>query len=77
MLKDLGILLGGVFVGAVAAEVIRKKCPALGDKLHTKICNVTSGVKEAFKAGYENATQPRQTVEVAAETVSDIGVEPA
>jgi len=67
MFKNLGILLGAVFVGAVAVEIIRKKCPALGDKLHTKICNVTSGVKEAFKAGYENATQPRQTAETIVE----------
>ena len=77
MLKNLGILLGGVFVGAVAAEIIRKKCPDIGDKLHTKICNVSSGVREAFKAGYENATQPRQAAEVVAETASYIGVEPA
>ncbi len=63
MLKELGILLGGVFIGAVTAEIICKKCPGLGEKLQTKICNVTSGVKEAFKTGYENATQPHQTEE--------------
>ncbi|GAG29818.1 unnamed protein product, partial [marine sediment metagenome] len=27
MLKTLGILLGGVFVGAVSVEVVRRKCP--------------------------------------------------
>ena len=58
MLKGLGILLGGLFVGAVTAEIIRKKCPDIGDKLRTKICNASDGVKEAFKAGYENAIQP-------------------
>ena len=67
MLKNLGILLGGVFVGAVAAEIIRKKCPDVGEKLCTKICNVTSGVREAFKTGYENATQPRQATETIVE----------
>ncbi len=61
MLKDIGFLLGGVFVGAVATEIIRKKCPDVGDKLCTKICNVACGAKEAFKAGYENATRPHQT----------------
>jgi len=67
MLKELGILLGGVFVGAVTAEIVRKKYPDLGDKLHTKICNVTSGVKEAFKVGYDNATKPRQATETTVE----------
>ena len=67
MLKDLGILLGGVFVGAVAAEIIRKKCPGACDKLRTKTREVAAGIKEAFKAGYENATQPHQTAEAVAE----------
>lgn len=67
MFKDFGILLGGVFVGAVAAEIIRKKCPEVGNKLCTKICSAASGVKEAFKSGYENATQPHQTEEAVVE----------
>ena len=67
MLKDLGILLGGVFVGAVTAEIIRKKCPDVGDKLCTKVCSVASGVKEAFKTGYESATQPHQRAEAVVE----------
>lgn len=58
MLKDLGILLGGIFVGAAAAEIIYKKCPDIGKKVHTKISKVACGVKEAFKAGYANATKP-------------------
>lgn len=59
MLKDLGILLGGVFVGAVAAEVISKKCPNVCGKLCTKTREVGAGIKEAFRVGYENATQPK------------------
>jgi len=59
MLKSLGILLGGVFVGAVSVEVVRKKCPDALDKLYAKTREVASEVKEAFKNGYEKASQPR------------------
>lgn len=57
MLKSLGILIGGIFVGAVSAEIIRKKCPDSLDKVYTRICEATSGVKDAFKKGYANAMQ--------------------
>ena len=59
MLKSLGILIGGVFVGAVSAEVVRKKCPDAMDKLRAKAHQVTSEAKKAFKNGYHNATQPK------------------
>ena len=62
MLKILGILLGGVFVGAVAMEVLRKKCPDTMDKLCTKTHEITSEVKDAFKNGYEKANQPKTAV---------------
>jgi hypothetical protein len=55
MIKSLGILVGGIFVGAVGAEILRKKCPETLDNLCTKTCEITSRVKEAFKKGYENA----------------------
>jgi len=58
MLKSLGILIGGIFVGAVAAEIIRKECPDALDKLQSKAREVGAGVKEAFKKGYDSATQP-------------------
>jgi hypothetical protein len=73
MFKEFGILLGGIFVGAVTAEIIRKKCPNVGGTLRTKICNVTSGVKDAFKAGYENATKHHKGAGDVAEPASDIG----
>ena len=60
MIKSLGILVGGIFVGAVGAEILRQKCPDTLGKLCTKACDITSGVKEAFKKGYENAMQPQQ-----------------
>ncbi|MHC4123324.1 MAG: hypothetical protein ACYSSI_07105 [Planctomycetota bacterium] len=62
MIKSLGILIGGIFVGAVGAEILRKKSPETLDKLCAKTCEITSGVKEAFKKGYENAMQSQQAV---------------
>ena len=60
MIKSLGIVIGGVFVGAVGVEVIRKKYPEALDKLYAKTCEMATGAKEAFKRGYDNAVQPRQ-----------------
>jgi hypothetical protein len=60
MVKSLGILIGGVFVGAVGAEIIRKKYPKAMNSIYAKTCEITSGVKEAFKKGYENAMQSQQ-----------------
>ncbi len=59
MIKSLGILIGGVFVGAVGIEIIHRKYPDALDKLCTKTREMTSGIKEAFKNGYENATRPQ------------------
>ncbi len=59
MLKSLGILIGGVFVGAVSVEVVRRKCPDALDKLYAKTREVASEVKEAFKNGYKNASQTK------------------
>ena len=59
MLKTLGILIGGVFVGAVSVEVVRRKCPDALDKLYAKTREVASEVKDAFKNGYEKASQPK------------------
>ncbi len=63
MVKSLGILLGGVFVGAVSAEIIRKKYPKTINGVYAKVCEITSGVKESFKKGYENAMQSQQAAE--------------
>ena len=62
MLKGLGILIGGVFVGAVSVEVVRKKYPDIVDKLYSKAGRTISEAKEAFKNGYHNATQPKPAV---------------
>jgi len=63
MVKSLGILIGGIFVGAVSAEIIRKKYPKSMNNVYAKTCELTSGVKEAFKKGYANAMQSQQAAE--------------
>ena len=59
MIKALGILAGGIFVGAVGAEVVRKKYPDALDKLCARTREMASGAKEAFRSGYKNATRPK------------------
>ena len=56
MLKALGILVGGIFVGAVGMEIVHRKCPDVLSKVCEKTQEVTAGLKEGFKKGYENAT---------------------
>ena len=61
MLKGLGILLSGIFVGAVGAEIIRKEYPDVLDNLQRKTREVVSGVTEAFKKGYDSATGAKKS----------------
>ncbi len=63
MVKSLGILIGGIFVGAVSAEIIRKKYPKAMNSMYAKTCEITSGIKEAFKEGYAYAMQSQQAAE--------------
>jgi hypothetical protein len=66
MIRSLGILIGGVFVGAVCAEIIRKKYPKAMNDVYAKTREITSGVTEAFKKGYANAMQSQQAAEPSA-----------
>ena len=66
MIKSLGILLGGVFIGAVGMEIFRKKYPKALDKLRSKTVDMASGAKEAFKKGYANASRPKQAAQASA-----------
>ena len=59
MLKSLGILIGGIFVGAVSVEVVRKKCPGTLNRLYERSCEIATEMKDAFKNGYERASQPK------------------
>ncbi len=56
MFKSLGFLIGGIFVGAVAMEVLRKTYPRALDKVYERTGEIASGAKEAFKKGYEGVT---------------------
>jgi len=66
MIKSLGIMIGGIFVGAVGVEIIRRKNPDALDKLYTRAREIGSGIKEAFKKGYENAMQSQEAAEPSA-----------
>ncbi len=59
MLKGLGILIGGVFIGAVGVEVVCRKYPDTLEKMNSKVQQVTSEAKKAFKNGYQNATKEK------------------
>ncbi|GAG11908.1 unnamed protein product [marine sediment metagenome] len=65
MIKSLGIVIGGIFIGAVGMEIIHKRFPKTLNNCYKKTRKIASGAKEvcreakeAFEAGYENATQP-------------------
>ena len=55
MLKGLGILAGGIFIGAVGAEVVRKAWPGGLDTFYAKAGRLTGAAKEAFMEGYHGA----------------------
>ena len=65
-IKTLGFVILGVFVGAVAIEILNKKKPDFMKKFREKANNTVkatgkslNAVKEAFVEGYkEKATQP-------------------
>ncbi|MHC4072558.1 MAG: hypothetical protein ACYSWW_05315 [Planctomycetota bacterium] len=66
MLKSLGILMCGIFIGAVGSEIIYKKYPNAVDDMYAKTRKMTSGMKHAFKNGYENAMSSREAAESSA-----------
>lgn len=61
MLNGVVALTGGIFLGAVGAEIIRRKWSHALDGLYAKSREVTSAAKEAFKRGYQRAAQSRQS----------------
>lgn len=66
MLKSLGILMCGVFIGAVGSEIIYKKYPNTVNDMYAKARKMTSEMKDAFKNGYENAMLSREATESSA-----------
>lgn len=63
MFKSLGFLVGGIFVGAVAMEVLRKTFPKALDTAYDRTREIASGAKDAFQRGYEGVTSFRQSPE--------------
>jgi hypothetical protein len=61
--KGLGVMIAGIFVGAVGMEIFRRACPNAVDKLYTKVRETASGAAEAFKNGYEKVTRPEEALE--------------
>ncbi len=57
MIKTFGVIIGGIFVGAVGAEIIRQKYPKSLSKAYTKTCELASEAKSAFVNGYKKVTQ--------------------
>lgn len=60
MVKSLGLLIGGVFVGAVGMELLRRTYPNALDTLCEKTRAAVTGATEAFKTGYANAVASQQ-----------------
>ncbi len=60
VLRALTLLLGGMFAGAVAIEIVHKKYPDSLDKLYSTMGSVASGVKDGFKEGYESGIKVRR-----------------
>ena len=65
MLKGLGILASGIFVGAVGMEIIHKKYPEGLDRLHVAMNELTVKVRGAFMDGYCSAVKPGETASAA------------
>ena len=59
-IEKLGVLIAGIFVGALAAELVRKKCPKSLSGLYAKASEAAGAAAEAFKKGYKNAKRPQK-----------------
>ena len=60
MLNGLGVVIGGIFLGAVGTEIVRRNFPGAIDTLYMKARRVTSGMDEAFKRGYQSAISSQE-----------------
>ncbi len=63
MLKTIGVVVGGIFVGAVAAEILREKCPEKVDALYAKVKSFSDRIKAGFNEGYCSVTQRAESTE--------------
>ena len=60
MIKGIGILGGGVFIGALWAEIARRGWPGGFDKLYTKVGGLGDTARNAFKEGYHGAVSAQE-----------------
>lgn len=63
MIKTLGAVVGGLFVGAVVMEIIHKKYPNSLEKFYSAAGDLVDGMKEGFKDGYQSMTQSEEPAE--------------
>ncbi len=64
MIKGIGILVGGVFIGALGVEIVRRAWPGGFDSLHSKVGEFGDVARDAFMEGYRGAIggqEPRPT----------------
>ena len=64
MLKTLGVIVGGISVGAVAVEILRAKCPDKLDKFYARVHDLSAGIKEGFREGYRSVSTPAEPAEI-------------
>lgn len=63
MEKTLGVLIGGIFVGAVVMEIVHRKCPERLDEFYSKAGELASAMKEGFREGYRSVAKPAAPAE--------------
>jgi len=63
MLRTLGIVVVGMFAGAVTMEIVHKKYPDRLDKFYSKMGDVASEIKDGFKEGYRSSRQTQEPVQ--------------
>ena len=66
MYKTLGIVIGGMFAGAVVMEVLHKKCPNTVAKIYSTADDLTAGIADGFKEGYQSVTKSDKKAEAEA-----------
>ena len=65
-IKVLGVLIAGVFVGAVAVEILNKKKPELAKKVRDQANKAVestgkslTAIKDAFMEGFTETAKPK------------------
>ncbi len=71
MLKEVGILAGGIFIGAAGAEIVRRSCPGGLSRMGRALADMTGAAREAFVEGY------RESVGTGDTSPNDVASSPA